>query len=338
MCAMDLDRVVGLERPSLRRADIESATGVPPGTSVRWWRAMGFPEVGDDAIAFNRLDLDLVERIGELEALGLVDDDDVARVARLLGASCQRIAEAQIALLDEMIDRMGSHDGIAHRDQLTALVASDDAALIDLMERSVVYVWRRHMLAALGRRLDPSQDLDHETDVRAVGFADLSGFTRFSKKLTAEELTRVIDAFEDTAFEVVAGTDSRVVKLIGDEVMWVSPTLASGVRVALDLRERLADVELDLGSAVEMPDIHCGVAVGPTVVVAGDVFGTTVNLASRLTSVARKGTVVVPRADAGLLDAADDLVVRPARRNYALRGIGDVRIAVVDRNPEPALT
>ncbi|HQF93669.1 MAG TPA: adenylate cyclase regulatory domain-containing protein [Microthrixaceae bacterium] len=91
---MDLHRSVGLEPSTLRRADIAAATGADPERTIRWWRAMGFPEVADDTVAFNELDLDLVMRVAELEDAGLVDDDDIARLARLLGASFQRIAEA----------------------------------------------------------------------------------------------------------------------------------------------------------------------------------------------------------------------------------------------------
>ncbi|MBX7069866.1 MAG: adenylate/guanylate cyclase domain-containing protein [Microthrixaceae bacterium] len=324
---MDLHRSVGLETPTLRRADIAAVTGVPREQSVRWWRAMGFPEVGDDVVAFSEVDVDLVQRVAGLVDAGLVDDDDVARLARLLGASCQRIAEAQLELADEIFERAANLDpDAAASDRLKVLLDERGTALMMLLERSVVYVWKRHMQAALGRHLDTGLDSVHSTDVLAVGFADLAGFTKLSKGLTPPELTEVIDGFEAAAFESAAGTDGRVVKLIGDEVMFVAPTVVGAARIALDLRDRLAAIP-------EMPTIHCGIAVGPTVGVGGDVFGTTVNLASRLTSVARKGTIVIPRSCVDELSDAPDLVVRPTRRSYSLKGIGDTRIAVVDRAP-----
>lgn len=318
-----MHHAVGLDRPTLRRRDIADSSGVDPDRTIRWWRAMGFAEVGDDVVAFNEVDLDLVQRMAELEDAGLIDDDDVLRLARLLGASFQRIAEAQLALVDELLANVpGTPVETLSRDRLASLLDENDPALMKLLERSVVYVWRRHMLAALGRRLAA----DDETDDIAVGFADLTGFTKLSKSLSAAELTQLIDDFEATAFDVVSSLEGRVVKLIGDEVMFVAPTLADGVRIALTLGERLAEID-------GMPKIQCGVAIGPTVTVGGDVFGTTVNLASRLTGIARSGTVVVPRSAADQLGDEPGLVVRSSRRNYSLKGIGETRIAVVGRAP-----
>jgi len=322
---MDLYTAVGMTPPSMRRADIAANSGVDPDRSVRWWRAMGFPEVGDETIAFSDVDLDLTSRLGELEDAGLLDDDGLLRVTRLLGASFQRIADAQLDLVEEMLAGVpGADPERLRRERLASLVDQDDPTLMRLLERSVVYVWQRHMLAALGRRLEAEEGRDE----MAVGFADMSGFTKLSKTLTAAQLAELVDQFESTAFDVVSGSTGRVVKLIGDEVMFVAPALADAVRIGLTLAERLADI-------AAMPKVHCGIAMGPTVNVGGDVFGTTVNLASRLTSIARRGAVVIPRDLVPLLDDAPDLEVRPSRRNYSLKGIGDTKIAVVGRAPEP---
>ena len=282
---MDLHRSVGLETPTLRRADIAAVTGVPREQSVRWWRAMGFPEVGDDVVAFSEVDVDLVQRVAGLVDAGLVDDDDVARLARLLGASCQRIAEAQLELADEIFERAANLDpDAAASDRLKVLLDERGTALMMLLERSVVYVWKRHMQAALGRHLDTGLDSVHSTDVLAVGFADLAGFTKLSKGLTPPELTEVIDGFEAAAFESAAGTDGRVVKLIGDEVMFatVEPDQACAIALALT---RIAD----------MP-ARGGLAHGQVVTSGGDLYGPVVNLASRIADVAVPGEVLVDQA------------------------------------------
>jgi len=122
----------------------------------------------------------------------------------------------------------------------------------------------------------------------------------------------------------VADHDGRVVKFIGDAVMYVAPDLDAGVRIGLDLQELAADADVPA-------DLHCGVAIGPTVTMGGDVFGPTVNLASRLTDVARRGTVVVTRDSADVLGEDPSLVVRNMRRAFDLKGIGRTRLSTVAR-------
>ncbi len=172
-----LHQVVGLGLPCYRRADIEALAGIAHEQSVKWWRAMGFPEIPRDENAFTDADVEMVRRLGAVVGSGLVDDESVMRLARLLGASFSRIAEAQMAIVEQLV--AGLPDGS------TAGAEGDIAVLespvLSLLEETLVYVWRRHLLAALGRRLDAEAGA---TDA-AVGFADLSGFTKLSQRVTA---------------------------------------------------------------------------------------------------------------------------------------------------------
>jgi adenylate cyclase len=317
----DLFRAVGLDPPSLRRGDVVAATGVEGDRTIRWWRAMGFAEVPDGDVAFNALDVDLVARLGELVDADLLDDGDVLRLARLLGVSFQRITEAQLTAAEEVLSRVraiGVDPG--GRPDLLGDLHGDERRIMTLLERSITYVWQRHMIAALGRRTQA----DRAADLRAVGFADMAGFTRLSNSLEGPALAALIDRFESISFDVVAHSDGRVVKLIGDEVMFVAPTLVGAVDIALALQEQM-------GEQGDMPTLRCGLAVGPTVEVGGDVFGSTVNLASRLTAIAKPGAVLVPRDQAQTLDGVAGLTVRPVRRRYDLKGIGDTRVSTVGR-------
>ncbi len=303
-----MHRAVGLDAPSRDRFDVEASAGVAHDRSVRWWRAMGFPEVPESVAAFSDVDVAMVRRLATMLESGLVDDDSVMRLARLLGASFSRIADAQLDLMEAVVGAGASE----------SLLEAVEGGYLELFEVSMVYVWRRHLLAALGRRVG---DGDDQAD-QAVGFADLSGFTKLSQRLTVDELGAVVDAFELTAFDVVAQHHGRVVKLIGDEVMFVADSLDIAVDIALGLVSRLAEID-------EMPPIHCGIAFGPTVGIGGDVFGATVNLASRLTSVSRPGTIVVPREGADDLFERDDVIVRRVRRSYDLKGMGSTKIVVL---------
>ena len=92
---------VGIEPPTMRRADIAALSGIDPAQSVRWWRAMGFAEVGDDDIAFSTADLAVVQRLRTLLDAGRIADTDILRLARLMGASFSRLVDAQLAVVSE---------------------------------------------------------------------------------------------------------------------------------------------------------------------------------------------------------------------------------------------
>lgn len=360
----DLVVAVGLPPATLHRADVEGRVGMSHDELVRWWRAMGFAEVPEEELAFGEDDVDMATSLAELLESGTVEDRDVLRLARVLGASFFRIAEAQVDLFDrpELIAPAGSDAGTgpgptavdARHGAPASIVVEPE--LLRMFEASLVYVWRRHLLAALGRRLDldavdassehpvghgdgtdpeTRDDLsdteevapDHMADSLTVGFADIVGFSKMSKTMSGDALADLVDAFEAAALEVVGSNGGRVVKFIGDAVMFVAADLATGVGIGLDLQDRAARADPPIS-------LHCGVAHGPGVTMGGDVFGPTVNLASRLTDVARKGTVVVPRSCAAELDGVAHLAVRPVRRAFDLKGIGRTRLLTVSRSDD----
>ena len=281
--AAALYRAVGLDAPGYHRSDVARLAGVPHDRSVKWWRAMGFPEVPEDDPAFCEVDVEIARRLAALTGAGLVGDESILRLARVLGGSFSRLAEAQVVVIEELLDALAAAGLAGAEDRGDALLAAFDDSTRQLLEDSVVYVWRRHLLAALGRRART----DAAATERAVGFADLCGFTRLSQELPAERLARLVDAFERAAFDVVAARGGRVVKLIGDAVMFVADSLPVAVDIGLDLAARLRTVD-------DMPEVHGGIAFGPTIALGGDVFGPAANLAARLTSIARRGTIVVP--------------------------------------------
>jgi adenylate cyclase len=315
-----LSRVVGLDPPRYVRSEVAEIAGVAHERSVRWWRAMGFPEVPQDLPAFSDLDIEMVRRLAALSGSGLVEDADILRLARVLGASFSRIAEAQLAVLERVLDAVPGTEATGDRVLRPDVVALVDAPMVKMLEDTLLYVWHRHLFAALGRRLQAGLDAAE----LAVGFADLSGFTRLSQRVDAVRLAELVDAFEETAFDVVAGHEGRTVKLVGDEVMFVAATLPAAVTIALELAARLRAIP-------EMPPVHCGIAYGLVVAVGGDVFGDAVNLAARLTTAARRDTIVIPRALAGQLEGRDDVETVRIRRPVRLKGFGDTRVVSVRR-------
>jgi len=310
-------RLVGMEPPSLQRAQVEALTGVDFERSLRWWRAMGFPEVASGEIAFGREDVDILQRLESVTAAGAMGDDDIARMAQLTGASFSRLVEAQLELVPAL--RAAVEAEKAARRSVSDGSASDvESDAVGFIAETMNYVWRRHLLAAIAN----GSSVVDDDDRGAVGFADLSGFSRISKRAATAEITQIVETFEAAAFDVVSAHSGRVVKLIGDEVMFVADDLDEAVGIAVGLITRLRPVDL-------VPPVHCGIAAGPTVRVGGDVFGPTVNLASRLTDQARPDSVAVSRRDGKHLLDRDDIDVRAPHRSLNLKGVGRMHILAI---------
>lgn len=318
--ARGLHLLSGLEPPIYSREDLLGTDEPEDNRLNRWWRAMGFPENPPNAKAFSDYDIDIAERLEDVADSGLFDDEDIARLARLMGASFSRIAEAQIAMIDAGLKTLPhSKDVRTPSDRMKALIETGDPELMAILEESMVYVWKRHLLAAFGRWVGA----DDTGTRQAIGFMDMVDFSKLSRSMTAAELANLVDSFEAMSFDVVSSFGGRVVKLIGDEVMFVAHDLGVAAEIALTLQDALSVVD-------SMPAIRCGLAYGPTINVGGDVFGETVNLASRLAQSAKRGTVIVTRTQAELLAESETVEVKKVRRKLGLKGIGNTSIAAIE--------
>jgi adenylate cyclase len=132
----------------------------------------------------------------------------------------------------------------------------------------------------------------------AVGFADLVGYTSLTRQVDEDVLVQVISNFESVASDVIAEEGGRVVKTVGDEVMFVADDAAVSAQIALRLVEAVEAVE-------ELPGLRVGVACGTVLARLGDLYGEPVNIAARLTSIARPDSVLVDREMAAALDGDD---------------------------------
>src|SRR5674476_743074 len=169
------------------------------------------------------------------------------------------------------------------------------ADIADDLEPLLVYAWRRHLWAAISRMITDAEPIEDQPGVmRSVGFADLVSFTQLVRRLSERELARMVQRFEALASDVVTAHGGRVIKTVGDEVLFVAIGAAPAAAIALDLVEAMAEDDV-------LPDVRVGMAGGRVISRLGDVFGTTVNRASRLTAVARPRTVLVDDGIAGSL-------------------------------------
>jgi adenylate cyclase len=307
-----------LGTPAFTTLEVAREAGVEPAQARRLWRALGFPPVADDERPFTRSDVEIVRAVRALIELQSAHPDDLLQLTRVIGQSLARIAEAQVTATAERLERLRTE------------AASDEIALAELMgriealapklEQFLGYVWRRHLLAALRRRSAKPSAADRTL---TIGFADLVGFTALSQALDARELAAMVDRFEAVVYEHIPERGGRVVKMIGDEVMFAVDDGAFAADIAIALAEAYA-------RDADLPDVRVGLASGPTLSWEGDLFGPTVNLASRLVNFARPSTVLISDELGEQLrdDPRFELRhLRPVR----LQGIGRVRPWVLRR-------
>lgn len=299
--------------------DAIRAAGVSEEFARQLWRALGFPHVPDDMIAFTEGDVAALTRIATLRPAGVIDDEIVLRMVRAVGQTMARLAKWQVDILVEALtDPLEPPDSAALR-----LIMDNAETHIAELEPLLVHAWRRQ-LAAAGTRLLTAQDSGDLKTRAAVGFADLVAFTRTSRDLDERELARLVERFEVTASDVVAEHGGRLVKTLGDEVLFSADTARTGAEIGLSIAEAVRE-------DAAIPDVRVGMAYGPVLPLRGDVFGTTVNLASRLTEMARPGTALV---DAGLAaelrdDEAYDVSRITRRRAH---GLGVIQPYVLRRH------
>jgi adenylate cyclase len=300
------------EEPALTGNQLADEVGIPFDVARERWRSLGFTAVGGDVEAFTHADLEALRLTQRLSDLGFVTADDESALVRTLGRSFARLAEWQMRLLARMID-VDKMDA----DELRTVMDE----IVPAVETLQSYVWRRHTLAVAARLLLAAEEdddatgerhRDEDSDVVGVGFADIVNYTRQSRSLSQKELGHLVDNFEARALEIVGEHDGRIVKTIGDEILFVADDPEGIARIGLELVEERLRRE-------DFPELRVGLAWGPALARLGDVLGPVVNVASRLTSTSRPGRVLVDRSLAEQLEDNEHFRLRRLRRT-SVRG------------------
>jgi adenylate cyclase len=314
-----MNELVGVESGRYTRNEAVAEAGVDLEDGRRFWRAMGFPEVPDDERVFTDQDVEMLRGVHDLMTRGTADMETALQITRVTGQCAARLAETYMGVLWRRTGVSPSSVQELDRDAIeaTASVAQD---AIPFLRESLLYMWRRHLSAAVKRTVLSSAG-DPEVS-RAVGFADLAAFSRLTEELDEFDLAEIVTRFETLSFDTVAEFGGRVVKLIGDEIMFVAPEAAAAATIGVNLVERCESDDV-------LPSVHVGIAYGPVLDLQGDVFGSTVNLASRVTGFARPATVVASRGLKEAADGAPDIEFRPLRRPVRLKGLGKERLYTV---------
>jgi adenylate cyclase len=295
--AGELAVLAATKRATLQR--MAANTGTDPEFAERLWRAFGFADPGDEPLVCSEADENVFVLFGALA--DLFGRDTALQIARTAGASLARMADAAIgavrARVEAPIRTQGGDDVDVARRFVT--LATD---LVPQLYPMIEAVHRRH-LAQAGRRFTLWELPASETSTvfAVIGFADLVGFTAQTQALSPSELDAFVRAFEDIVLATLTMAEARLVKLIGDEAMFVAGTASDATRIAVSI---LRGVE-DNGY---LPPVKIGLAAGEVLVREGDVFGPAVNRAARLVTTAEPGTAVV---DAEVASRLDDDAAEP---------------------------
>lgn len=263
--------------------DIEARSGVPLEELHQVRLAAGLEPVADDALVYIESD---VEAFTTLRLGGdLFSKDELMSFVRVVGSSMSRIADAANSLFHGDVERPMMAAGVPMSEMIRRTVEAQDLALS--LTSVLRMMMRQHLAQSAERhqRAFAGQSRQMLMMPMAVGFIDLVGFTPLSADLDPQDLSDVVARFEATANDTITALGGRLVKLIGDEVMFVAVDPADGCRIAQGLLSRFgADRDLNPRG---------GMAYGPVLARGGDFFGSTVNLAARLVDQAVPGEVLL---------------------------------------------
>ncbi|MCU1453727.1 MAG: family 3 adenylate cyclase [Acidimicrobiales bacterium] len=309
-----VEHLVLPDPPIYDLATLSKATGMPAEQIVDLWRSLGFAEPGPHDRIFTAPDADMLHTVAGLMESGIVEPDLTVQMARVIGSSMARVASA-------VVDAIDPADPMLEIGRDTDFAATA-GSLLPTMPRIMDYVWRRHLQAEARRRVSRSTtgaDPDH----KAVGFADLVGFTALSQQVSSHELAAVVDRFETIAYSTVSSLGGRVVKMIGDEVMFSTDGQREAAEIALTLAEAYARDD-------ELSDVRVGLACGPVLSREADLFGPVVNRASRIVGIAFPGSVVVSEEVHDALADEPSLYWKSIGHRH-LKDIGRVNLWVLRR-------
>jgi len=232
----------------------------------------------------------------------LFGEEETLQVARVHGAAIAMMADAEVAQVRSLLEapqRVEGADNVAVGELWMGVVSE----LFTLLERAMVRLHRHHAMIT-GRRytLWGAPTSGSSTADVVVGFADLVGFTALGHTLAPQQVDSLLRRFEARAVGTATSATTRVVKMIGDEVMFVAGTADDALTIAHAL---VHDPDL--------PDLRVGIAAGRVVTRAGDVFGVPVNLAARLVATAQPGEILVDHLAAERVHDPRTLEPRGAR-------------------------
>ncbi len=308
LALLPVERVLSGEGRHYTPREVSELSGVELGLLQDLFRAMGLPRVDPDEAGLDEHDLESARRLRTFREAGIADRD-IIDMSRVMGMAMASIAEGTREILGRTLIHPGDDEqALALRFAMSARVLGPEVASVIqyVLNRQLRDQIRRDVMAA-GGGFGPESG---GTEI-CVCFADLVGFTKLGERLPGEELGRVAGRLAELASEA-AESPVRLIKLIGDAAMLISPDAIALLEAALKL---VASGEAE---GEGFPQVRVGVAAGEAIGRGGDWYGRPVNLASRITDVARPGSVL---ASESATEMAGDAFIYSFAGERRLKGV-----------------
>jgi adenylate cyclase len=310
--ALAVDLVLGRDF-ILSVREVAARSGISTEELLEIYRLFGISlDVSGAALGGN--DLTLLSVLGRVVGPGrMASRENFSQGAsqnllRVIGQSISRIAEAAVSTFIQDVEAHLEATEVDLLDWVRAEATIGEVAQEFGPVLGTLFI--HHLLAAIQRQRQTQQDVSERSMVRlAVGFVDLVGFTPLAQRISSGDLVDLVTRFEARAFDITSAFGGRVIKHIGDEVMFTAVSARDAARIALALIDEFATTVQPRG----------GLCYGEVLTLRGDYYGPIVNLAARLVDQAVPGEILIDTANAGRLD---DVPYEPAGRR-TLKGFNE---------------
>jgi adenylate cyclase len=316
LALLPVDRVLQHEQPTLTSIEVADRSGLPLELLRRLWRALGLADAADDAAVYTESDLEAARTVAQFRAAGL-DEEALIGISRVLGRGMSGLADTLRELVGEAL--------LQQEDTELALglrYAQAADYMLPMLEPLLKYVLSVHLREQIKSDVIFQEELRtgrlQGTREISVCFADLVGFTALGERVAPHELGSAGRRLTEVVAEA-ARPPVRLVKTIGDAAMLVSPEPEPLVEASLRIVE-LTNADPSPGGDDYEPRVRIGMASGEAVLQSGDWFGAPVNLASRVTAIARPMSVLATRS---VREATRDSFSWSFAGRRRLRGVRD---------------
>jgi adenylate cyclase len=267
-------------RGSRTLREVADAAGIDWPTTLRLMTAVGLPT--DPEYLVTEDEAATVQLLAGAHN-DLLGEEATLQLARVAGNAMARLAETVVGVFRLQVELPRRGAGVSYVDVVKEY-SELTKTLLPTFVSTLDAVLRRQIVAVAERMWSTDAEQSIVTVRRTVGFVDLVGYTSAAAALSLRDLTNVLIAFDLRTSEVVAAHNGQIIKMIGDEAMFVTEEVDDACRIALDLIAATDDA---------LPPVRVGLACGEMASVFGDLYGPDVNLASRLVNVAAPSTAVV---------------------------------------------